>query len=181
MNKSWRQHPTKQQLYGHLPPIMKTIKVRWTRHAGHCWRGRDKLISDVLLWTPSHERTKAGQPAWTYIQQLYEDTGYSPEDLPEAMKDREEWRESVRDIHAGDTTRWWWWLFLCDNADPLNLTCSWTSHPSWCSFLKERSQPQVLVETLEPSNQDHKEKKNSRLYNHIAFFIDSYSLKQPRG
>ena len=27
MNKSWRQHPTKQQLYGHLPPIRKTIKI----------------------------------------------------------------------------------------------------------------------------------------------------------
>ena len=36
LNKSWRQHPSKQQLYGHLSPIMKTIKVRQTRHAGHC-------------------------------------------------------------------------------------------------------------------------------------------------
>ena len=52
LNKSWRQHPTKHQLYGHLPPIMKTIQVRRTRHAGHCWRSRDELISDVLLWTP---------------------------------------------------------------------------------------------------------------------------------
>ena len=34
LNKSWRQHPTKQQLYGHLPPITKAIKIRWTRHAG---------------------------------------------------------------------------------------------------------------------------------------------------
>ena len=25
LNKSWRKHPTKQQLYGHLPPITKTI------------------------------------------------------------------------------------------------------------------------------------------------------------
>ena len=33
LNKSWRQHPTKQQLYGHLPLITKTIKVRRTRHA----------------------------------------------------------------------------------------------------------------------------------------------------
>ena len=41
------------QLYGHLPPIMKTIQVRWTRHAGHCWRSKDELISDVLLWTPT--------------------------------------------------------------------------------------------------------------------------------
>ena len=52
LNLSWRQHFTKQQLYGHLPPIMKTIQVRQTRHGGHCWRSRDELISDVLLWTP---------------------------------------------------------------------------------------------------------------------------------
>ena len=52
LNKSWRQHPTKQQLYGHLPPISKTIEIRRTRHAGHCWRSKDELISDVLLWTP---------------------------------------------------------------------------------------------------------------------------------
>ena len=52
MNRSGRQHPTRQQLYGHLPPITKTIQVRQTRHAGHCWRIKDVLISDVLLWTP---------------------------------------------------------------------------------------------------------------------------------
>ena len=51
LNKSWRQHPTRHQLYGHLPPITKTIQVRRTRPAGHCWRSRDELISDVLLWT----------------------------------------------------------------------------------------------------------------------------------
>ena len=107
LSKSWRQHPTKQQLYGHLRPITKTIQVRQTRHTGHCWRSRDELISDVLLWTPSHGRAKAGRPARTYIQQLCEDMGCSPEDLPEAMNDRERWRERVRDIHA-DGTRWWW-------------------------------------------------------------------------
>ena len=79
LNKSWWQHPTRHQLYGHLPPIMKTIKVRRTRHAGHSWRSRDELISDILLWTPTYGRAKAGQPAWTYIQQLCEDTGCSPE------------------------------------------------------------------------------------------------------
>ena len=54
LNKSWRQHPTRHQLYGHLPPIMKTIQVRRTRHAGHCWRSKDELVSDVLLWTPTY-------------------------------------------------------------------------------------------------------------------------------
>ena len=73
LNKSWRQHPTR-----HLTPITKTIQVRQTRHAGHCWRSRDELISDVLLWTPTHGRAKAGRSARTYIQQLCEDTGCCP-------------------------------------------------------------------------------------------------------
>ena len=95
LNKSWRQHPTKHQLYGHLPPITKTIQVRRTRHVGHGWRSGDELISDVLLWIPSYSRAKAGRP----------------EDLPEAMNEREKWRERFRDIRASGTTwwRWWWW------------------------------------------------------------------------
>ena len=113
LNKSWRQHPTRHQLYGHLPSITKTIQVRRTRHAGHCWRSKDELISDVLLWTPTYGRAKAGRPARTYIQQLCEDTGCNPEDLPEAMNDRETWRERVRDIRAGGTTWWWWCSMNC--------------------------------------------------------------------
>ena len=109
LNKSWRQHPTRHQLYGHLPPITKTIQVRRARHAGHCWRSKDELVSDVLLWTPTYGQAKAGRPARTYIQQLCEDTGCNPEDLPEAMNDREKWREMVRYIRAGGTTWWWWW------------------------------------------------------------------------
>ena len=104
LNKSWQQHPTRHQLYGHLPPIAKTIQVRRARHAGHCWRSRDELISDVLLSTPTHGRAKAGRPARTYIQQLCEDAGCCPENLPEAMNDREKRRERVRDIRATSTT-----------------------------------------------------------------------------
>ena len=91
--------PTRDQLYGHLPPITKTIQDRRTRHAGHSWRNRDELISDVLLWTPTYDRAKAGRPARTYIQQLCEDTGCSPEDLPEAMNDREKWRDMMMMIY----------------------------------------------------------------------------------
>ena len=109
LNKSWRQHPTRHQLYGHLPPITKPIRARRSTHAGHCWRSRDELISDVLLWTPRYSRSKVGRPAWTYIQQLCEDTGCSPEGLPEAINDREMWRERVRDIRGSGTTWWWWW------------------------------------------------------------------------
>ena len=61
LNKSWRQHPTWHQLYGHSPPITKTKQVRRTRHAGHCWRSKDELIKwctpmDPHIW-PSKSRT----------------------------------------------------------------------------------------------------------------------------
>ena len=100
LNKSRRQHRTNQHLYGHLPPITKTIKIKQTRHVGHCWRSSDELISDVLRWTPSYRRAKAGSPARTYIQQLCADTICNPEDLPKAMDDREVCQERVKNIRA---------------------------------------------------------------------------------
>ena len=103
LNKSRRQYPTKQQLYGHQTPIMKTIKIRRTRHAGHCWRSREEFISDVLQWTPSYGRAKAGRPARTYIRQISANTGCSPEDLPGAM------RSSERGSRISVLIAWWWW------------------------------------------------------------------------
>ena len=100
----------KQQLYGLLLPITKTIQVRRTRHAGHCWRSKDVLICDILQW---YGRAKAGRPARTYIQQLCANTGCSLE----AIDDREGWQKRVREICAGGVTWWWgWWsiyLSIC--------------------------------------------------------------------
>ena len=110
LNKSWRQHPTKQQLYGYLPLIMKTIQVTRTRHAGHCRRSKDELISDILPLTPSQGQAKVGWPARTYVQQLCADTGCSLEDLTGAIDDRDGWQERVREIRASST--WWWWILL---------------------------------------------------------------------
>ena len=93
LNKYWKQHPTRHHLSGRIPSITKT---RRTRHAGHSWGSKHEFVSDVLLWTPAYGQSKAGQPARTYIQQLCDDTGCNPEDLPEAMNNRETWRERVR-------------------------------------------------------------------------------------
>ena len=54
MNKSHKQHTSKQPMYGHLPSIPKTIQIKQTRHARHCWWNKDEIIIDLLLWTPSH-------------------------------------------------------------------------------------------------------------------------------
>ena len=63
LNKFWKQHPTKQKLYGHLPPITKVIQVRRTRHAGHCWR--IPIPQFLMLWWPA---MKAGSTGMTQRQ-----------------------------------------------------------------------------------------------------------------
>ena len=94
----------------------KTIQARRTRHAGHCWRSKDEIVSDVLLLTPTYGQSKAGRPARTFIQQLCDDTGCNPEDLSKAMNDRETWKERARDIRASRTS-WWWCFFLFLGVD----------------------------------------------------------------
>ena len=110
LNKSWKQHLTKQYLYVHLPPISKSIQVRWTWLARHCWRNKDESIGDILRWIPTHWCARVGQPAWTCLHLLYADTGYSLEDLLGAIDDRDGWRERAREIHAVSMT-WWWYIF----------------------------------------------------------------------
>ena len=72
-------------------PISQTIRVRRTRQAGHCWKRKDELISNVLLWKPTHGHANVGRRPRTYIDQLCEDAGCCVEDLLGTMNDREGW------------------------------------------------------------------------------------------
>ena len=71
LNRSRQQHPTRRQLYGHLPPTTKTIQARRTRYAGHCLRSKDEIVSDVLLWTPAYGQSKAGRPQLEHSYSSY--------------------------------------------------------------------------------------------------------------
>ena len=117
LNKSWKQHPPKQQLCGHLPPIMKTIQVRWTRHVGHCWRSKDELISDIFLWTPSHRQAKAGWQARTDKQQLCADTECSLED-----PSWEQW--TIEMGGEGGSLRFMWAAWDDDDDDDIYMYVS---------------------------------------------------------
>ena len=110
LNKSWWQHFTKQQLYGHQPPISKTIQILRTRHARYCWRSEGAFISEILPWTTSHRCVCVGGPARTYLQQLCTDTGRRLEDVTGTMDDKDEWQERTREIHASGTT---WYIYIC--------------------------------------------------------------------
>ena len=105
LNKSWRQHPTRHQLYSHLPPITKTIQVRRTRHAGHSWRSKDELISDVLLMTPTYGQVKSR----TTSSNLHTAVMWGHRMKPWRPARGDEWLGEVAREGQGYPTWWWWW------------------------------------------------------------------------
>ena len=61
-----------------------------------------ELISNVLLWTPTHGHTSVDRLAKTYIHQLYADTGCCLEDLLRAMADRDRWQDRIKKNYHDD-------------------------------------------------------------------------------
>ena len=103
----------------HETPTVRPLASHHENYTGQTSKTRRTLLEKqgrARKWRtpmdPTYGQAKAGWPARTYIQQLCEDTGCNPEDRPEAMNDREKWREMVRDIRAGGTTWWWWWWYF---------------------------------------------------------------------
>ena len=56
LNISWKQHKTNNELYGELPLVSDTLKLRRLRFIGHCWRRKDETVHQVLLWELPHGR-----------------------------------------------------------------------------------------------------------------------------
>ena len=109
MNKSWRQHPTKQQLYGHFPPIMKTIKIDepdMQDIAGEVGTNSQVMYSHGPLHTNEQRQDDQREPTYS-SSVLIRDV-----DLKIC---REQWTiekdgdKRVRDIRADGVT-WWWWF-----------------------------------------------------------------------
>ena len=103
LNKSWKDHISNKDLYLEIPRISASIRKQRLRFAGHCWRSKDELASDVLLWQPTHSKRPRGRPAKTYIDQLLEDTGCNIDEIPTAMNDRKGWMERVKKCRASST------------------------------------------------------------------------------
>ena len=79
-----------------------TNYLRRARHAGCCW-SKQKLIIDILLWTPRHGLTSICQLAKNYIHQLCADTGCHLEDLSRAIADRDlDKREPRKSVLSAD-------------------------------------------------------------------------------
>ena len=84
-NISWREHKTKEQIYGDIPPISTTVAQRRVRFAGNCFRAKDQVIPDVLYWRlPCPNR---GPRPLNYIDVIGRDTKSGIVDLPNMMRD----------------------------------------------------------------------------------------------
>lgn len=89
-NLDWRNHPTLQEIYNGLPTISTVLTSRMLTFSGHCFRSKQEIISDLLLWCPAGPKRLRKH---TFLDILKRTTGLEFGELETAMVDRELWRE----------------------------------------------------------------------------------------
>ena len=103
LNKSWTDYLSNAELYGNIPRVTETIRQQRLRFAGHCWRSKHELSSEVLLWEPSHGKRSRGRPRKTCVHQLIANKPCTYEDLPNLMDGRDRWKELINESRASST------------------------------------------------------------------------------
>ena len=104
-NVSWKQHMKNEVLYGEIPKITTAIAAQRVRFREQCWRSKDELAHQLLLWEPTHGKRTCGRPRRTFIDQLVADTELENEDLANMMNDRVLEKESYGCPTAVDPVR----------------------------------------------------------------------------
>ena len=96
LNITLRDHISKKELYGDLPPISASLQIRWLKFIVHCWRSKNETVSQLLLWDPKRGSRSRERPATIFIDQLESDTGLSRQDLASVMANRREWDRIIK-------------------------------------------------------------------------------------
>ena len=98
-NVTWRQCVTNKVLYTGLPRISTTIREGCLWFSGHCWRSKNKVVGDLVLWEPKHGKRSIGGQASTLILLIcWRLTPGSPETAC-----RQQWMTGL----AGEREPWW--------------------------------------------------------------------------
>ena len=92
-NISWREHKSKTEIYNGVPQVSSILAQRRARFAGHCFRAKDQIISDVICMRLP--RTCRGRRPFNYIDCVARDINQNIIDLPNLMADRNSWRDIV--------------------------------------------------------------------------------------
>ncbi len=97
-NISWREHKTKAEIYGSIPPISTTVAQRRARFAGHCYRAKEQVVSDLICWRlPCPNR---GRRPLNYLDMVCNDVSQRVDDITTAMADKGFWKSLVACISA---------------------------------------------------------------------------------
>ena len=66
---SGKQHPTKNMIYGDIPPVSSIVRSKRVQFAGHCFRATSEIISPLVLWKPSSVGRRSGKNShmWTRL------------------------------------------------------------------------------------------------------------------
>ena len=100
-NVTWQQRITNEGLYGGLPRISSTTWERRLWFSGHCWRSKNEVVSDLVLWEPKHSKRSVGGHARTFASLLEADIGVPRDCLLASMGDRVGWRKRPMGVDWG--------------------------------------------------------------------------------
>ena len=92
LNVHWSQKVTNEVLYGAIENIFTKIRRRFLKFAEHCLRRDDEVVSDLVLWEPTHGTRIRGRQPESYIRNLERQTGIPASEMRVAMMNRAVWR-----------------------------------------------------------------------------------------
>ena len=99
LNIHWTHKIKNEILYGTLERLSNKIRRRRLKFAGHCLRREDEVVSDLVLWQPTHGTKTKVRPPDSYIKTLERDTGLRENYLRVAMMNCDVWKSiTVREL-----------------------------------------------------------------------------------
>ena len=107
-NVTWRQRITNEMLYAGLPWTLTTIRERRLWFSSYCWRSKNEVVSDLVLWELKHGKRSVRGQARTFVDLLEADTDVPRHCLLAAMDDRVGWRKRAvgRGVEGGGGGGW---------------------------------------------------------------------------
>ena len=79
-------------MYGAIETIFTKIIRRFLKFGGHCLRRDDEVVSDLVIWEPTHGTRRRGRPPESYIRNLERETGIPASEMRVTMMNRAVWR-----------------------------------------------------------------------------------------
>ena len=150
-NVTWWQRNTNEVLYARLPRILTTVRERRLRFGGHCWRSKNEVASDLVLWEPKHGKRSIEGQACTFVDLLEVHSGVPQWWITGLAGEREPWGVNWGIPSSSNS------IFKREN---FTLVLSWTKLCLiWTSF---KFDTMIALMTL-TFIQDHSNMRNQKL------------------